>query len=141
MEGLERSGLAVPEELRRVGLYSIESGHRLCSELLALQDPPTAVFCGNDVIALGALNAAAAAGTSVPNDLSIMGFDDLLPAAWETTNLSTVHQPISEMAEAAARMLVERVEGSYEGPPRDEVFPVSLVERATTAPPAGAVVA
>ena len=141
VEGLERSGLAVPEELRRVGLYSIESGHRLCSELLALQDPPTAVFCGNDVIALGALNAAAAAGTSVPNDLSIMGFDDLLPAAWETTNLSTVHQPISEMAEAAARMLVERVEGSYEGPPRDEVFPVSLVERATTAPPAGAVVA
>ena len=133
--GLKESGLNVPEELRRVGLYSIESGHRLCSELLDLQRPPTAVFCGNDVIALGALNAAAAAGASVPEGLSVMGFDDLPPAAWEITNLTTIHQPIARMAEAAARMLVERIEGSYNGPPRDKVFPVSLAERNSTAPP------
>lgn len=133
--GLQESGLEVPEDLRRVGLYSIESGHRLCSELLALEDPPTAIFCGNDVIAVGALNAAAAAGTAVPEDLSILGFDDLFPSSWEISNLSTIHQPVSRMAEAAAQMLVERVEGSYEGPPRDKIFPVSLVERATTAPP------
>ncbi len=130
--GLEEFDLTVPEDLRRVGLYSIESGHRLCSELLALDRPPTAIFCGNDVIALGALNAAR---TTVPDHLSVLGFDDLAPAAWETTNLSTIHQPIARMAEAAARMLVERIEGSYDGPPRDKVFPVSLAERATTAPP------
>jgi LacI family transcriptional regulator len=135
LAGLKEFDLEVPEDLRRVGLYSIESGHRLCSELLELKNPPTAIFCGNDVIALGALNAAAVAGMNVPEDLSVFGFDDLLPAAWETTNLSTVHQPISQMAEAAARMLVERIEGSYDGPPRDEVFPVGLAERATTAPP------
>ena len=135
LAGLREFDLEVPEELRRVGLYSMESGHRLCSELLALDRPPTAIFCGNDVIALGALNAAASTRTTVPDDLSVLGFDDLLPSSWETTNLSTVHQPIARMAEAAARMLVERVEGSYNGPPRDEVFPVSLAERATTAPP------
>ena len=135
VEGLREFDLEVAEELRRVGLYSIESGHRLCSELLALKHPPTAIFCGNDVIALGALNAAASTETTVPDDLSVLGFDDLLPSSWETTNLSTVHQPISRMAEAAARMLVERIEGSYDGPPRDKVFPVGLAERATTAAP------
>ena len=135
LAGLEEFGLEVPEERRRVGLYSIESGHRLCSELLEQERPPTAILCGNDVIALGALNAASSSGTTVPEDLSIFGFDDLLPSAWETVNLSTIQQPIARMAEAAAQMLVERIEGTHDGSPRDKVFPVSLVERATTAPP------
>jgi LacI family transcriptional regulator len=135
LAGLQESGIEIPRRLRRVGLYSIESGHRLCLQLLKERQPPTAVMCGNDVIALGALNAAAAAGVRVPEDLSVVGFDDLRPSAWETVGLSTVHQPIARMAETAAHMLVERIERTHEGPPRDEVFPVSLVERNTTAPP------
>lgn len=135
--GLRETGFEISDRLRRVGLYSTESGHRLCADLLGLGRRPTAIFCGSDVIAIGALNAAAAAGLRVPQDLSILGFDDLLPSSWRTINLSTIHQPIARMAEAAARMLVERVEGTHEGPPRDSVFPVDLVERATTAPPGG----
>ena len=126
---------ALTPKLRRVGLYSIESGHKLCLQLLEDPEPPTAILCGNDVIALGALNAAAAAKVRVPEELSIVGFDDLRSSAWETIGLSTVHQPIDRMAEAAARMLVERIERTYKGPSRDEVFPVGLVERGTTAPP------
>lgn len=135
LAGLEEFGIKIPKKLRRVGLYSIESGHRLCLQLLKEANPPTAILCGNDVIAVGALNAAAATDTRVPEQLSIMGFDDLRSSAWDTIALSTVHQPIARMSEAAARMLVERIERTDKFPPRDEVFPVSLVERDTTAPP------
>lgn len=135
LAGLEGFDLEIPTKLRRVGLYSIESGHKLCLQLLEDPEPPTAILCGNDVIALGALNAAAAAQVRVPEELSIVGFDDLRSSAWETIGLSTVHQPIARMAEAAARMLVERIERTHEGPPRDEVFSVGLVERGTAGPP------
>ena len=134
--GLQELDVEIPKELRRVGLYSYESGYRLCQDLLAERHPPTAIFCGNDVIAFGALNAAAAANAGVPEKLSIVGFDDLRVSGWETMALSTIHQPISQMAKAAARMLVERIERTYDGPPRAETFPVSLVERHTTASPA-----
>ena len=133
--GLQEFGLHNPKELRRTGLYSYESGYRLCLELLQNEQPPTAIFCANDVIALGALNAAAAVGVKVPQDLSIIGFDDLSVSGWAKIGLSTVHQPIACMAETASRMLVERIELEYDGLPRSEVVPTHLVERQTTAPP------
>ena len=133
--GLEEFGLHNPEELCRSGLYSFESGHQLCLELLENDQPPTAIFCANDVIALGALNAATAAGVKVPEELSIIGFDDLKVSEWERIGLSTIHQPIAYMAETASRMLIERVELTYKGPPRLETLPVHLVKRQTTAPP------
>lgn len=132
---LQEFGLRNPKELRRAGLYSYESGYRLCLELLKGEHPPTAIFCANDVIALGALNAAAAVGVEVPEELSLIGFDDLSVSGWEKIGLSTIHQPIVGMAETASRMLVERIELTYNGPPRSEVVPTHLVERKTTAPP------
>ena len=133
--GLKESGLRIHEELRQVGLYSYESGYELCLKLLFREEPPTAIFCGNDVIALGALNAAAGAGVEVPGELSVIGFDDLSVSGWEITGLSTIHNSIGRLAETAAKMLVERIERTHEGPPRSEVFPTSLAERRTTAPP------
>lgn len=133
--GLKEFGLSLPEELRRIGLYSHESGYRLCLELLKNSGRPTAIFCANDVIALGALNAAEHARLRVPEDVSILGFDDLRISSWETVQLSTVHLPISHMAELAATMLVERIERTREGPARQEVMQTHLVERSTTAPP------
>ena len=103
--------------------------------MLEQKQPPTAIFCANDVVALGALNAAKKAGVEVPSKLSIIGFEDLDLSRWEITQLSTIHQPISEMAGAAARMLVERIEGTAKGPPRQEIMPVSVIERSTTSAP------
>lgn len=133
--GLAESGLSVPPRLRKTGLYSLDSGYEACLELLDDPSPPTAIFCGNDVVAVGALNAAAAAGAEVPNYLSILGFDDLQISSWERVQLSTVHVPLARMAETAARMLVERVELSFSGGPRLKTLPTHLVPRATTAPP------
>jgi LacI family transcriptional regulator len=71
----------------------------------------------------------------VPEDVSITGWDDLPMAAWEIAQLTTVRQPMGEMARAAARMLVERVEGGETGPPRRIVFEPTLTLRATLGPP------
>lgn len=134
-KGLDHFGLSIAEESRRIGRYSTENGYLSCLEILEQKHPPTAIFCANDVVALGALNAAKKAGIEVPGDLSIIGFDDLDLSRWEITRLSTIHQPISEMAGVAARMLVERMGGTTKGPPRHEILPVNVVERSTTATP------
>ena len=134
--GLQKDKLSLPEDLRRVGSYSHESGYQLCRELLEQENPPTAIFCTNDVIAQGAFNAAIRAGVEVPQELSIVGFDDLEMAGWEAFQLTTVGQPIQEMAESAVRILIDRIEHKYTGPSRSEVLPTNLIERNTTAPPA-----
>ena len=72
-------------------------------------DPPTAVFCANDFIAVGVLNRAIERGVAVPDDLAVVGFDDLDMAAWPAFGLTTVHNPLREMARRAAAMLVERI--------------------------------
>jgi LacI family transcriptional regulator len=70
----------------------------------------------------------------VPGELSILGFDDISLAGWESFRLTTVRQPLAEMAHAAVRALVRRIEGD-DGPPRRTVFPTELIQRATTGPP------
>lgn len=134
-QGLENFGLSVDEGMKRTGLYSFENGYRSGLEILGVKQPPTAIFCANDVVALGALNAARKAGFRIPDDLSIIGFDDLELSRWEITQLSTIHQPITEMARTATRMLIERIQGAHDGTPRKEILPVKLMERSTTAPP------
>lgn len=126
-------GLGVPDELVRRGPYTFDTGYECIRELLALDDPPTAVFCGNDVIAIGAVNGAVATGFAVPDRLSLVGFDDLPMAGWEVFELTTVHQPIGEMARTAARLLVERIEAAHELPPRRRVFEPTFVHRRTLA--------
>lgn len=130
-------GLGLPDELVRRGPYTFDTGYVHIAELLAVDDPPTAVFCGNDVIAIGAVNGAAAAGFAIPERLSLVGFDDLPMARWEVFELTTVRQPIEEMARTAARLLVERVEANEKLPPRRRVFEPALVPRRTLAPPPG----
>jgi LacI family transcriptional regulator len=130
---LHRLGLRLHPELRRRGEYAHHAGHQGCLELLDASEPPTAIFCGNDVIALGALDAARRRGVAVPGELSIMGFDDISLAGWESFRLTTVRQPLAEMAHAAVRALVRRIEGD-DGPPRRTVFPTELIQRATTGP-------
>jgi len=134
-EALRERGIALDSELRRVGEYAHRSGYQWCLELLALPRPPTAIFCGNDVIALGALDAARRRGVAVPERLSIVGFDDISLAGWESFRLTTVRQQLAAMAHEAARTLVWRIDAADDEPPRRSVFPTELIQRATTAPP------
>lgn len=134
-EALEVGGVGVPVALTRRGAFDVETGYRGMSELLALSEPPTVVVCSNDVVALGALNAAHELGVRVPEDVSVVGFDDLPPARWPMVALTTVGFDLAAMARAAARLLIERVEGgAAAGPYRHEVFPTSLVLRRTLGP-------
>ena len=107
---LVANGLTLSESDTRRVPYGAAEGEAAASELLAGDDRPTLLFCGNDVVAYGALNAAHRAGLSVPEDLSIIGFDDLPEAAWPIIDLATVGYDIAGMARAAADLIVRRIE-------------------------------
>ena len=132
-EALAAAGVSLPPELVREGPYAHQSGYQYARELLRLDDPPTAIFCGNDVVAFGVIDASLSMGVPVPDGVSVLGFDDVPMAAWEVFQLTTVRQPLGDMARAAARMLAERIEYHGDiGPGREQVFATSLVKRSTT---------
>jgi LacI family transcriptional regulator len=133
--GLAAAGATLDEEAVDHGPYTVDAGRRAMESILALEDRPTAVVCFNDLVAIGALNAAHAAGLDVPVDISITGWDDLPMASWEIVQLTTVRQSMHEMARAAARLTVERVEGVSGPDPRHVLFEPELVLRATLGPP------
>ncbi|MGV9924575.1 LacI family DNA-binding transcriptional regulator [Nocardia rhamnosiphila] len=133
---LAEAGIALPSVFTRRGPFEFETGYRAMQELLDADPRPTAVFCGNDVVAIGALNAALARGVSIPEDIGIIGFDNIPMAEWEAFRLTTVGHDLDAMAAAAARLLVERLEkkNSDDGPRRIVMTP-QLIERATVSDP------
>lgn len=128
------AGLDVDPALVRYGDFHVQSGYRHAMELLALPDPPTALFAGSDLQALGVLQAARVRGLSVPRDLSVVGYDDVSLAQWTSPPLTTVHQPLRHMAEEATRMLLEPADP--DGTARRIELATRLVVRQTTAGPA-----
>lgn len=130
---LHEAGLAVLPELVRDGDFSIESGFRLGGDLLDLPEPPTAIVTGSDLQALGVMNAAAQRSLKIPADLSIVGFDDITQAALMSPPLTTVRQPLAQLASMAVGILTEQ-----QGPAVPAALEVAteLVVRGTTAPPA-----
>jgi LacI family transcriptional regulator len=130
--GLERAGLQLDPELLRVNEFSHQSGYHGTIELMAAEDPPTAIFCGNDLIAFGALDAARRLNIPVPTQLSVIGFDDIAMSGWEAFALTTIRQPLAKMAREAVRLLIDSVETGQTMPKRRQVFPTHLVQRATT---------
>jgi LacI family transcriptional regulator len=100
-------------------------------------EPPTAIFAANDDSAAGLMSAIAEAGLKVPDDISVVGFDDSWVALSVWPYLTTIHQPVFEMAEAAALKLIDRNGGN--GEPTTRIFDYALVVRASTAAPRGAV--
>lgn len=132
---LSEAGVGLPRRRVRRGPFDDRTGYEGLPDLLSDGPRPTAVFCGNDVIAIGAMNAARRLGLSIPDDLTIIGFDDLPMASWETFDLTTVRHDLDGMAEAAAELLIERLTGTApEGQPRRTVFAPTLVPRGTHAP-------
>jgi LacI family transcriptional regulator len=133
---LAAAGIELPGSAVRRGPFSDAAGYRAMSELMAQKPRPTVVICANDIVAIGALNAAYTLGLSVPGDVSLVGFDDLPMAAWDLFALTTVRQPMEEMARAAVRLLIERIEGRVESDAiRRMVFEPRLVMRRTLGPP------
>ncbi|WP_030192679.1 LacI family DNA-binding transcriptional regulator [Streptomyces sp. NRRL S-87] len=131
---LERAGIEVDRELIRFGDFQHEGGFRRARELLALPEPPTAVFAGSDQQAMGVYEAARQAGLRVPQDLSVIGFDDLPMCGWLSPPLTTVRQPLEEMGQLAARTLFQLLDGQPLVSPRMELS-TELKVRLSTAPP------
>jgi LacI family transcriptional regulator len=132
---LERAGIEVDRRLIRYGDFMHEGGFRASSDLLGLADRPTAIFAGSDQQAMGAYEAARQAGLRVPDDLSVVGFDDLPLCQWLSPPLTTVRQPLEEMGRLAARTLFQQLDGEPLVSPRVELA-TDLRIRLSTAPPA-----
>jgi LacI family transcriptional regulator len=132
---LQEAGLPVRRELERDGPHGRLVAHRLTRELLSLDEPPTAIFAASDTQALGVLEAAVIEGLDVPEDLSVVGFDDLEVAAY--VGLTTVHQPLEESGRRAVERLVAALDGE-DSQPHEERFDLRLEVRRTTAPPRSA---
>ncbi|MEU2508486.1 LacI family DNA-binding transcriptional regulator [Streptomyces sp. NPDC007863] len=131
---LERAGIEVDRALIRFGDFQHEGGFRCAQELLALPEPPTAVFAGSDQQAMGVYEAARQGGLSIPGDLSVVGFDDLPMCDWLSPPLTTVRQPLEEMGRVAARTLFQLLDGQPLVSPRMELS-TELKVRLSTAPP------
>ncbi len=103
---MEAAGIPILEELIRPGDYSTQSGVNGAQALLSLPQPPTAIFALNDLEAFGVYAAARRASISIPEQLSVVGFDDVQGAEWAGPPLTTVRQPLTEMAEEAVRIVI-----------------------------------
>ena len=110
------------------------SGYTSMQRLLALSRPPTAVFAHNDVLAMGAISALGQAGLKVPQDISVVGYDDIINSAYLNPPLTTVRFPIAEMARAAGKMILDLIKSGNLFSPKTTTLPVKLIIRASTAP-------
>jgi len=133
-DALAEAGIAPAPELVRAGDFHRALAYQLTQELLRLPDPPTAIFAANDVSAFGVMDAVRNTGLRIPDDLSVVGFDDIPDARWTQPPLTTVIQPMREMGRRATRMLLESI-ADPEAPQERIELPTELVVRSTTAPP------
>lgn len=130
-QALQEAGLEVDEVLMVRGDFHPRSGYEAARRLLEQHPLPTALFACNDMMAIGALRALAEAGLRVPEDCSIVGYDDIELASYAAPPLTTVRQDKVAIAEAALRLVLERI-NQPELPARCETLPVELVERQST---------
>ncbi|MBN8883894.1 LacI family transcriptional regulator [Salana multivorans] len=123
-------------QLVRWGNFEVSGGYEHARSLLSLPHPPTAIFAGSDHQAVGVMRAARELGLRVPEDLSIVGYDDLPFADWLAPRLTTVDQPLQQMAAEATIMLLDLHRGAVARSPRVDLA-TALVVRESTAPPGG----
>ena len=128
------AGLKVREDWVHMGDFQVTGGRQAAERLFATDDRPTAVFAGNDVQALGIIEVATEHGLRVPEDVSVVGYDDTQVATWARPRLTTVHQPIRRMAAEAASIVIRLAAGDPVPQPRLELA-THLVVRDSTAPP------
>jgi LacI family transcriptional regulator len=134
-EGLAEMGIELRPDLVVEGSVRLYGGYRATRQLLALDEPPTAIFANNDLMGIGAIHAAGEMGIRVPDDVSVVGFDDVRMASLANPGLTTIAQPKREMSEHAIDMLLARIREPGR-PIQREVLPVEVIRRGSTAPPA-----
>lgn len=137
VEEYRRAGLPVPAERIVEGDFTYERGRALVGGAIEAGLAFDALFAHNDLSAAGAMQAARARGRRVPDDVAVVGFDDIPLAAHTEPGLTTVHQPMREMGDTAARLLMDSLAGQAL-PMTPTVLPTSLVIRASTGPAPGA---
>ncbi|ELY2498271.1 ribose operon transcriptional repressor RbsR [Cronobacter sp. JZ38] len=125
---MRRAGLPVPEGYEVIGDFEFAGGLRAMQSLLALPEPPQAVFMGNDAMAVGAYQALYQAGLRIPQDIALVGYDDIELARYMTPPLTTIHQPKDELGELAIDVLIHRMAQPELQQQRLQLTPV-LMER------------
>lgn len=129
---LEAAGAPVDDALVVPGDFYHESGFTGCGRLMELAGPPTAIFAASDQMALGAVEALRQRGLRVPEDVSLVGFDDLPEARWSAPPLTTVRQPLAEMGKVAARTTLRLARGEEIDSPRVELATELVVRSSST---------
>lgn len=126
--GLELEKLPFRDDYVVEGDFAHESGYEAMKKLLALPEPPDAVFAASDMMALGAMRVAYDLGLNVPREIAIVGFDDISFAALSVPSLTTIRQRKDELGEAACGAVIDLIEGRISSPPR-LILPVDLIVR------------
>jgi LacI family transcriptional regulator len=132
LRALSRAGIEPVDALQVRSDWTRPGGAAVAPSLLSASPTPTAVFCSNDLSAIGVIDAALERGLRVPDDLAVVGFDDIEEAAMTTPPLTTVRNPAFETGEAAGTLLGDRMAGAFSGPARAVELPASLVVRASS---------
>ncbi len=128
---LGRAGIVVSEDYQRPGDSSFESGYREMSTLLALRTPPTAVFAGNDAMAIGAMRAIEDAGLRIPADVAVVGVDDIMEAEHTRPALTTVHIPKRELARIAVDSVLAFIKEGAPSPMSTLISPYLVIRQST----------
>jgi DNA-binding LacI/PurR family transcriptional regulator len=131
---MDEAGVPIDPDLIRYGNFHVDDGIVEARALLGLPDPPTAIFAGNDLQALGVYQAAREARLHIPEDLSVVGFDDLPVALWVGPPMTTVRQPLAQMAIAAARLVLALGRGEQPAQTRVELATELVIRESTAAP-------
>jgi LacI family transcriptional regulator len=133
---LGRAGIPVDADLVHFGDFRPRGGRLCAQQMLDLPDPPTAIFAGSDMQAVGVYQEASARGLRIPEDLSVVGFDDIAFCEHMTPQLTTVRQPLARMASEAVRLVLaaEDTAGATGTPPPRVELATHLVLRESTGP-------
>lgn len=132
IRALTDCGLTLDPDHEQIGDFTVASGQRCIRALLALPNPPSAVFVCNDLMAMGAINAALDLGVRIPEELALVGFDNIPETTLIRPNLTTVAQFPVQIGQHLVTSLFERIEGKVTGPGRTYQVPLQLIERQTT---------
>lgn len=129
-----QEGISVPDSWIVPGAFDFESGRKAAQSLIKTDDRPTGIVAASDLMAIGAVDAITEAGLRVPEDISVIGFDDIDLAKMPGIKLTTVHVPKWQIGASAARYLLERIQGKAPDQYRQRIFDVELKQRGTTGP-------